>query len=198
MTIVGDERALYESVWTMSAYADHAPGEQYLPLFQQMIRDHPPSSRWDCRATNTVLDAGTGSGKGALALVGAGFSVTACDLTADGLVPEAKALPFVPVCLWGDVLAACGRHEWVYCTDVLEHIPPVFASLVVHRLIQCCRSGAFFSISLVPDAFGKWVGRPLHQTVLPYGHWRDTLNELGTVIDARDLGHTGVYLVRPR
>lgn len=199
MTVQQDERALYETVWTMPAYAEHAPGEVYLPIFQQMRESRRSRMLFETwLPADSVLDAGTGSGKGALALSGAGYRVTCCDLTPDGLVPEAQNLPFVETCLWGDVLGACGRHDWVYCTDVLEHIPPVFASLVVYRLLQCAKSGAFFSISLVPDSFGKWVGRPLHQTVMPYGAWLSTLNELGTVVDARDLGQTGVYLVEPR
>lgn len=193
-----NERALYETVWSIPAYGEHSPGEVFLPLFEQMIADaRLPLNQWLNRP-QTVLDAGCGSGKGALALEAAGYRVTGCDLTPDGLLPEAQHLPFYAVCLWDNVVGACGRHTWVYCTDVLEHLPPVYAALVVHRLLQCARTAAFFSIALVPDAFGKWVGRPLHQTVLPYRQWKATLGELGTVVAARDLGTTGLFLVTPR
>lgn len=197
MRITGAERDLYETVWSLPGYADHAPGEGYAALFVSMVKEHGfKQSGW---RSVSVLDAGCGSGKGTLALLAAGFDdVMACDLTRDGLVPEAQAIPFVEVSLWRDLVAACGRHTWVYCTDVLEHLPPQMAALVVYRLLQCCRSGVFLSISLVPDVYGRWVGRPLHQTVMPYRTWLDTLNELGRVVDARDLGHTGVYLVVPR
>jgi hypothetical protein len=80
----------------------------------------------------------------------------------------------------------------------MEHIPPAFTMLVVARLLEVARSGAFFSISLVPDAFGAWVGKPLHQSVQSFTQWRDQLATLGEVLECRDLLTTGVYFVRPR
>jgi CRISPR/Cas system-associated exonuclease Cas4 (RecB family) len=41
----------------------------------------------------------------------------------------------------------------------------------------------FLGIALVPDQFGVWMGTPLHLTVQPFTWWRDSLKELGTVVD---------------
>jgi hypothetical protein len=187
-TLTQAERALYEDVWSLPEYADHAPGEVYLPAFLACVGDQRGS----------VLDAGTGSGKGALALNHAGFRVTMCDLTPAGLTDEARALPFVEACLWDDLATIAGRHTWVYCTDVLEHLPTALTALVVRRLLDASTYGVFLSVSLVPDHFGVLVGRALHQTVQPFGWWLELLRELGTVTDARDLGATGLYMVAPR
>lgn len=187
-TLIDQERATYEQMWQIPDYAVNAPGELLLPVFLDMAKTTMRGS---------VLDAGCGSGKGALALQQAGFDVTCCDLTPAGLVPEAQGFPFVETALWANLKRRIGFRDWVYCCDVLEHIPPVFTMLVVHRLLEVARRGVFLSIHLEPDHFGVWVGKPLHQTVQSFVAWRDQLAVLGTVVEARDLLNTGVYLVKP-
>jgi SAM-dependent methyltransferase len=194
-TIAAAERDLYSDVWTsLDDYATFAPGEAYLPLFLQIVGE----------ARGVVLDAGCGSGKGGLALAGAGFDVTLCDLTDDGLTDEARrTLPFRRMCLWRDLRP----HVWAdkrwlvdytYCCDVLEHLPPQFTMLAVNQMLRVTALGLFLSVSLVPDQFGFWMGRALHQTVQPFTWWRDALRELGTVEEARDLLTSAVFYVRPR
>jgi len=187
------ERETYQTIWGgVSDYATTAPGERFLPLFLHVTG----STR------GTVLDAGTGSGKGAVALRQAGFQVTLCDLTDEGLVPEAQTLPFKTACLWQSLKAFApllGRKwDWVYCTDVLEHIPPQFTMLVISRLLEVARKGVFLTVSVEPDVFGLWIGRPLHQTVQPYEWWKTSLSEVGEVIDARDLLNAAMFVVRRR
>lgn len=195
MSLVATERATYEAAWALEAYGAHSPGQTYLPLFLDMAQ---PAMH------HSILDAGCGSGKGALALQAAGFTeLRLCDLTSAGLLPIAQALPFYDTCLWDDLRTRVGylhggRVDWVYCCDVLEHIPTPFTMLVVSRLLEVARRGVFLSIALNPDVFGAWVGKPLHQTVQGFVAWRDQLAAIGVVKEARDLLHCGVYLVTPR
>jgi 2-polyprenyl-3-methyl-5-hydroxy-6-metoxy-1,4-benzoquinol methylase len=192
------EAQLYTDVWALPSYGTFSPGEQYVPLFLDMAQITP-----DTTFRYTVLDAGCGSGKGALALKAAGFAeVHCCDYTDEGLVPEARALPFHAVSLWDDLRVGVqylpGRSvDYVYCCDVLEHIPTAFTMLVISRLLEVSRRGVFLSISTVPDQFGAWAGQPLHKTVQPFTWWRDQIHELGAVVEARDLLNAGVYLVQP-
>lgn len=193
-SILRAERAKYESAWAFESYAAFAPGEQHIELFLDITGATPGQ---------TVLDAGCGSGKGAIHLHRRGFGVYLCDLTPSGLVPEALDLPFTSACLWEDLrpslpCLAGDSVDWVYCCDVLEHIPPAFTMLVVSRLLDVCRRGIFLSIALHQDSFGIWVGEPLHQTVQSFADWRDQLNAVGRVKEARDLLMAGVYLVEPR
>jgi SAM-dependent methyltransferase len=188
------ETEKYADVWqALPQYATYSPGAELLPLFLQMVGD----------SRGTVLDAGTGSGKGALALSAAGFQVTCCDVTAAGLVPEAQGFPFHVTSLWHDlwpVARGAGhpgrtRFDYVYCTDVLEHIPPQFTMLAIDQMLRVAQKGLFLGISLVPDGFGTWVGQPLHQTVQSFTWWRDGLKELGEVVEGRDLMNEAVFLV---
>lgn len=188
------ERALYQDLWgSVSTYGDRSPGEQLAPIFHDLASTlaRPPRYAWANRP-HTVLDVGCGSGKGALALRGFGYDVTLADLTRDGLVAEAKQLPFVEVCLWEPLPTA----DFVFCCDVMEHIPTPFTMLAITRMLAAARVGVFLSIGLMPDMFGVWVGRPLHQTVQPFTTWRDQLGELADVMDARDLMHTGTFFLR--
>jgi SAM-dependent methyltransferase len=188
------ETEKYADVWqALPQYATYSPGAELLPLFLQMVGE----------SRGTVLDAGTGSGKGALALSAAGFDVTCCDVTAAGLVPEAQMLPFYVTSLWHDlwpVARGAGhpgrtRFDYVYCTDVLEHIPPQFTMLAIDQMLRVAQKGLFLGISLRADEFGTWVGQPLHQTVQSFTWWRDSLKELGEVVEARDLFSEAVFLV---
>lgn len=196
MSIIGQERELYEETWSVPSYATTSPGEQYVPVFLDIIAKH--SLR---RGGWKVLDAGTGSGKGALALDPYFVHVELFDVTDAGLVPEAKKFRFHQGALWSCSSVISGADvfsdiDFVYCTDVLEHIPEQFTMLCVAEMLKIAPT--FISVCLVPDNFGIWVGRPLHQTVKDFIWWRDSLNEVGRVIEARDLIENAVYFVEPK
>lgn len=195
-SLLASERETYAQMWSgVEDYSTHAPGEHYLPLFLQCVGD--------VRKGVTVLDAGTGSGKGALALEAAGFTVRACDFTDAGYRGTA---PFYDACLWSDLSTVTRgfghvsrtRADYVYCTDVLEHLPPQFTMLAIEQTLRVCRKGLFLTVSLVPDSFGVWAGKSLHQSVFSFVQWRDWLKEVGTVEEARDLIGNAMFLVRPR
>lgn len=192
--LLAAERQTYEAMWAVDGYASFSPGETFLPIFIDIIH----------KTHGTVLDAGCGSGRGALALQQAGFEVTACDLTAAGLIPEAASgLRFHEVSLWHDLPPQLGylfgrKMDYVYCCDVLEHVPLPFTMLAVRNLLAVARKGVFLSIALEPDHYGTWIGKKLHQSLQSFVQWRDQLAELGTVQQSRDLLNTGIYYVVPR
>jgi SAM-dependent methyltransferase len=198
--ILQEEAALYSTAWAMGGYGDFSPGERHAEIFSELV---PRPA--------TVLDAGCGSGKGAAALLARGYHVAACDLTLDGvedLLDLAQRIPITTACLWHDLSQVAymakaynptlfsGRgFDWAFCCDVMEHIEPQFTMLVVQQLLNIVQRGVFFSIALVPDQFGFFAGEPLHKTVQSFDWWKQSLGELGQVVDARDLGNTGTYLV---
>lgn len=193
--LLDSERATYGEAWSLEDYARHAPGEIHAPRFVEMagvLEADRPVGR-----PLTVLDAGAGSGKGALALEALGFGVTLLDITAAGLVPDARRFRYLEAPLWSDLRAVAGRFDYVYCCDVLEHVDEAMTMLAIARMLEASRRGVFLSISLVPDQFGILVGRPLHLTVKPFTWWRDRIRELGTVAECRDLIDAGLFLVTP-
>jgi SAM-dependent methyltransferase len=214
LSLVARERETYEAMWLVEDYAKTSPGGQLVPAFMEMSGAKPTAYASDSLLENlrakgmggllrpyqqTVLDAGCGSGKGAVALQQAGFRVEMCDLTTAGLIEDAINIPFHEACLWDPLKPQVGRtYDWVYCCDVLEHIPTPFVMLAVSRLLEVAHKGVFLSIALQGDNFGIWVGKPLHQTVMGFVQWRDVLSELGHVKECRDMLMNGIYLMEPK
>ncbi len=189
--LLTQEQRTYTDVWAIDAYANTSPGEQLVPVFQEMS---------GAKYGQSVLDAGCGTGRGGVALKKAGFDVDLCDLTDAGLCDEARSFRFSKACLWQPLrqqlpFVRWQTHDWVYCCDVLEHIPPTFTMLVVSRLLEHARHGVFLSISLTNDIFGAWVGKQLHQSVQSFPEWSKQLAALGAVKEARDFLHAGIFLV---
>ena len=200
------ERETYETVWALRAYHNESPGRLYAPLFLQMIAPivAPAEHPWYAAEDYSILDAGCGAGDGAIELRTHGFQkIKLCDITDEGLLEDALDYPFYQVALWDSLNEKIGymhggKMDFVYCCDVLEHIPPHFTMLVVSRLLDISRYGVFLTISLLADNFGAWVGKPLHQTLQSFSAWRDQLDTVGHVREARDLLGVGVYFVEPK
>lgn len=177
------ETEKYRKVWAIPEYGNYSPGEDMASAFLECVQPSLGSS---------IIDLGCGSGKGAVA-IGDDYRRWLLDLTQDGLVEEAKSLPFIQKSLWepfGD------QWDYGYCCDVMEHIPPEYTMLVVKNIMDHCER-AFFQICFLPDNFGQRIGEPLHLTVQTFEWWRDHLKEFG-LIEARDLLQNGLFtLARP-
>lgn len=186
-SLLTTERAKYAAAWTCDRYAVVSPGVQYLPLFLEMADPVLMPGA-------TVLDAGCGAGAGTTALLAAGFDVTALDFVGTAYT---AAAPFIQAALWDDLRGRQMRlQDYVYCTDVLEHIPTALTMLVVRRLLDVSWHGVFLTVSTQPDSFGYYVGEPLHLTVQPFVWWRDHLATIADVVEARDLLHAAAFYVR--
>lgn len=200
-SIQQQEADTYAELWSsVSAYKRNSPGEQYARVFHSLVNE--PGA--------TVLDAGCGEGRGMVALDKLGYKVAGIDLTDAGLSAEAKAFPFLVESVWSDLSKARdlfhatpthaygAKVDYVYCCDVLEHLPTQFTMLAVDQMLRIASKGVFLSVFFVPDGYGPWVGRPLHLTVQPFTWWRDALNEICDVVEARDCHEFGLFLVRAR
>ena len=182
MTIQDQERSKYKDAWALSGYRQFSPGESFVDLFMSMTNAKPGDS---------VVDFGAGAGAASRKLKDRGLSVTSVDLVdADW---QHSDIPLLTGCLWR-TLPLAGVHRFGYCCDVMEHLPKQFTALALSNMLSKC-SKLFLSISFTDDFFGHMVGEPLHLTVEPFVWWRDTLTEVGTLIEARDLLGEGVFLL---
>jgi hypothetical protein len=142
-------------------------------------------------AGERVIDFGCGGGEGGKALKELyGLEPTFFDLR-----NYADLSPFIQGSLWHRIPRRNPTWDYGYCCDVMEHLPKQFTMLAVSNMLHACTKGVFFTISFLPDNFGKVIGEPLHLTVEIFQWWRDNLRELGEVIEARDIIGEGVFYV---
>lgn len=184
------ERAKYADVWSIPEYATFSPGEYVFPRFKRMAR---PKNK----ASKSILDIGTGSGKGARAMIRAGWSdITLMDFASNGRIEEVKHLPYIDQNIW-EPWNVDRTFDYGYCCDVMEHLPPEMVDLSISNIVSACDK-TFFSICFGPDHFGKVIGHPLHLTVKPFTWWRDKLRTFGKLQEAIDMLGMGVFYVTSR
>lgn len=186
-TLSASERAKYEGVWSVSGYEDYSPGEHYAQTFTDYMRGITPVEKW---YDQRVLDAGCGAGKAGDALEALSWHATSLDITKPP--QHAKKRKFIETSLWSR-WSKGQKFDWIYSCDVMEHLPPEMVGLVLDRF-RSASPNAWLAIALVPD--NKVLTGDLHLTVRPFVWWRNFLANFGTVVDARDLWHTGLFHVR--
>lgn len=121
---------------------------------------------------SSIIDFGCGTGDAANAFIEKGFKVYAVDISDLGLrhdlrffkSPLHKLPKTLPVADWG------------FCCDVMEHLPPLWVGLSLRQMAQKV-DNCYFSISGVPDAWGKKIGVTLHLTVMDGAWWLDQISD---------------------
>lgn len=190
------EKAKYEAIWDHPRYRVHSPGENSLKAFRSIVNPAEGSK---------VVDFGSGCGRASLQLAQAGFKVQMIDLTEKSMDDDVRVaadnhfngMQFMEGSIW-DIAIPLNQlsGDYGYCCDVMEHIPPKYVMQTLSNIMMRVNVGCFFYICLVPDAFGKMIGRPLHLTVRTFNWWKQHLSELGEVVEARDLLQNGLFYVK--
>ena len=121
---------------------------------------------------SSVIDFGCGTGDAAAAFQKEGYRVTGVDISSKGLRHD---IDFVEASL-ADLPDVLIPAEWGFCCDVMEHLPPEWIEAALREIagkVQNC----FFSISGVPDSWGKKIGETLHLTVMPCSWWVEQIKK---------------------
>jgi 2-polyprenyl-3-methyl-5-hydroxy-6-metoxy-1,4-benzoquinol methylase len=161
------ERLKYHAMWTkVPGYRSTSPGERLVPHFLDLAQPSPG---------DTLIDLGCGSGRASVALAEAGLNVTQLDITETSRDPHARGLPFIEACLWD--LPELPKFNWVYCCDVMEHLPTHTVDKALDHMAAITGKGAFMQIALFPEAFGRFIGETLHLTVKPAEWWQEKINK---------------------
>lgn len=189
--IAEHEAQKYTKVWGLDSYAEHSPGFDHIDLFWSIAKP---------REGQTLLDIGAGNGVASVGLMLKGLDVEGFDVTDEGWKSNVNTsgVIFHKGCLWHRYDMPRPDHgdlfDFGYCCDVMEHIPTQFVGLAVSNALKRCKR-VFFSISFKTDGHGDVIRDRLHLTVESFSWWRDTLREIGTVFEARDMIGEGVFYV---
>jgi len=184
------EQAKYEKLWKMDTYRRFSPGEKIAHVFLEVAKH--------CKGIQkTVLDAGCGTGRGGLKIFRESNSrVTFLDFTSDPLDSAAKLLvrngtaAFVQQSLIDDITLP--RFDYVYCTDVMEHIPPEDVDTVLSNILSA-GDRVFIQLSTVPDGMGVLIGEKLHLTIEQPEWWQEKIESLGSTIIDSAVKHTACW-----
>lgn len=181
-TITDIERDKYSDIWSLAEYSICSPGKLYVDMFWDIAKP---------KLGTSLLDVGAGAGAASRVLKDKGLVVRGFDITNEAW--RHTDIPLLTGCIWRD-LPRGNAYDYVYCCDVMEHLPTEFTALAINEMLNV-GTKAFYSISFQEDHYGDYVGSALHLTVKPFLWWRDMLRELGTVYEARDLLGDGVFYV---
>lgn len=160
------ESEKYQAAWANPRYRAFSPGEYAVTEFLAVT---------DAKPGDTVRDLGCGSGRAGTQLARRGLKVTQYDFAENCRDAEID-LPFALHDL--TQLIPGLPADWVFCCDVMEHIPPEDVRKV---LLNVVRAGwrVFLGICTDKDDYGpQLLGHPLHLTVQPAEWWREQLEAL--------------------
>lgn len=180
------EREKYDRMWDVAKYRVHSPALRRLSHVKEVLETYECAS---------VMDFGCGTGKAALALKNAGYTVLAIDISDKALDPEPREkLHFAQRSLWDMSLPPM---DWGICHDVMEHIPEEMVSKTLETISRHCKKGATFSIACFQDGFGRYIGETLHLTVKEPEWWKAQLaehfgSEISSKFDGRRCLHIDV------
>jgi SAM-dependent methyltransferase len=156
MYTLESEKEKYHKAWTLAYAPDSSCGVYHAEHFSQVLNIQP---------NQTIADVGCGNGVASAKLQSLGFNVTGIDFVD---VAWKQNLPFINACVWDlpDV-----EFDYVFCTDVFEHLPEDKVDLAFDNIKRIATSGVYFAIATRPDEMGKKINEVLHLTVKPIEWW---------------------------
>jgi SAM-dependent methyltransferase len=183
MDLVDAERDKYRRMWARPEYRQHSPGLRMLSKFLDVCDPMPGDS---------ILDAGCGTGRAGLDL-SLFYRVTQLDICDTARDADTQAIPFIhkPIHELHDPYFQ--YFGWIYCVDVLEHIPPELLDRTLAALARATVNGAFLQIACFEDGCGALIGERLHMIVRPPHWWKDQIGRHWTI--RRDLSDEPQYAI---
>jgi len=149
-------------MWTHNSYRVHSPGADTVEWFLSKVKWTPG---------DTIIDLGCGTGRAGEKLASKGLQVRLLDFCKDAVEVD---LPFTDACLWS-LPPGLPRFDWIYCADVLEHIPREYLGKVFDSIASLTIRGGYIQVATAPDGCGKIIGETLHLTVEPSAWWYEQI-----------------------
>jgi 2-polyprenyl-3-methyl-5-hydroxy-6-metoxy-1,4-benzoquinol methylase len=163
------QRLKYDNQWKKDRYAKFSPGLRSIGRLLEWVRIYEKCVSEE----NPILFAGSGSGHDAIVFHSIGLPIRLFDISANALrYPELEALITIGT-LWYMPREWTGKFSFVWCADVLEHIPPSRVDESLHELRRVTKGFAMLQISLNDSEIEEHTGEPLHLTIRPQEWWRE-------------------------
>ncbi len=188
--MIEEEKRKYELMWKENSYRVVSPGYNATLHFFEHFKGK-------IALGDSLIDFGCGTGAAASVFLPLGLQVQLVDIASNCLDEQIlhlmRLLPgqiiFHESTLW-DLSQDIAKADWIYCCDVLEHIPEMYIDAALSQMAEKCKKGGFFQIALQEEPFGDLIDMQLHLTLQPKEWWIQKLQTFFS-IDAygpEDLG----------
>jgi SAM-dependent methyltransferase len=154
----------YRKAWALPEYRQWSPGADAVHVFLE-------NTPW--KPGDTIVDVGCGTGRAAIKLRDAGLRPWLLDFCAEAI--EVQDLPFININIWESF--DVGYFDWIYCVDVLEHLPSDKINSSLRAMFMMGRKGGYLQIACFPDSCGSLIGETLHMTVQPPEWWHEKVSQ---------------------
>ncbi len=177
------EKAKYDLIWSQyPSYRDCSPGEVFASYFLRYFSA-------EFKNGQTIIDFGCGTGRVSKSFIAKNLNVKLIDLSPHALDEQIthlvhlcpECISFTEACLW-ELPETLQIADWIYCCDVLEHIPPKKVNQVLKGMSERTKRGGYLSICLQEDLSGKQLGFPLHLTIKDRNWWLKKLSRYFTIL----------------
>lgn len=174
------ERTKYERMWSeVPSYRITSPGYLCANIFFDHFKNR-------IKPSDSITDFGCGPGLTNLVFLDYQLRIELCDIAENCLEDKIEALTllmpdkvrFTRSCLWS-LPDSIKPTDWIYCTDVLEHIPPEKIDTCLKEMAKRTLKGGSLQIVTKDDNFGEAIGDTLHLTIKPKEWWLEKSPNIG-------------------
>lgn len=185
------ERDKYNQMWSMQQYRTVSPGASYMPGVISFCKTV---------GLKSVLDVGCGSGVNIESFIRNDIDAHGIDISDTAMHNPMLQERFTRGEAW-DMPFKDSTFDFVFSTDVLEHIPPTMVDQTLSEIARVCSGNAFLSISLIRDTCGNLIGEELHLSIFSPEEWTRRINKYFDIIDEikEGFGHPRIcYILKPK
>jgi SAM-dependent methyltransferase len=173
----------YGQKWENPAYRQHSAGGAMAERVHRLLGFKP---------SDTIYDLGCGTGRATRFFANAQMYAIGVDVTDRGLTHDIR---FEKRCLWqaGDL----APFDWVYCVDVLHHIPRARIEATLDAMASLGTRGGFLEIGLELGTLGIPSAPLAHPTIEPAEWWRQAIAKRWRIVHAQTVAARLEVLVAP-
>ena len=181
------EKTKYEKMWGNEPYRANSPGYNSVADFLACIKSRKSSS-------DSLIDFGCGTGVVSIPFLEEGFKVSLVDIADNCLNDNIHALTFLfpelitffLAPLW-ELPSSLEKSDWIYCMDVLEHLPPERVDKALSEMAKKTKKGGALQVFLQDEGMGKIVGETLHLTIRPLDWWLEKISNYWVVEEVQPI-----------
>jgi len=176
------EKEKYIKMWDVPVYRHTSPGSNLSLDFLRYFAK-------EMQVGDTLADFGCGTGRAAHMFLERGLNVNLIDIAPNCLDGEIQALTlmmphritFTEACLW-ELTSDIESADWLYCCDVMEHLPEAYVEQTLAQLAQRNKKGGCFQIFLQDEPFGTLIEDHLHLTIQNQEWWVEKISKHWDII----------------